>query len=181
MTASVYWIRHKDHTDMFSQGYIGVSTDIKRRWADHQSGTNSKILQNAIKKYGWDNLIKEVILLSKEKFCYEIEYKLRKTPLIGWNLVIGGGKPPDQTGKKRSNDTCIKISEARNKKEAKEHLQQNHPLKKPCRINGKYYISLAKAVRDLNINRITLLRWLNKPECKRKTKYSHIKECEWIK
>ena len=111
MSTSVYWIRHKDHTDMFSQGYIGVSKSIDRRWSDHEKGkTNSLHLKKAIKKYGWENLIKQVILVAEEKYCLNIEKQIRSKDKLGWNIVVGGGMPPNQKGKKRSQETRLKKS-----------------------------------------------------------------------
>jgi len=92
--SSVYWIHHPEHTDMFSQGYIGVSKDIKKRWYDHAKHTDNLHLKRAIKKYGWDNLIKEVVLVAEEAYCLIIEAKLRAEDKIGWNIVKGGGMPP---------------------------------------------------------------------------------------
>lgn len=96
MTYCVYWIREKSHTDLTSQGYIGVSGNVKERFASHKgmwSGTNN-YLRNAIKKHGWDNLEKAVLLIAEKDYCLEIEKKLRPADKIGWNLVMGGGHPP---------------------------------------------------------------------------------------
>ena len=59
MASVVYWIHHPEHTDMFTQGYIGVSNDISRRWESHKNRTQNGRLKNAIKSYGWDLLIKK--------------------------------------------------------------------------------------------------------------------------
>lgn len=93
-SVSVYWIHHPEHTDMFTQGYIGVSKDIKRRWGDHAKRTGNTHLLHAIKKYGWDSLVKEVILVAEEAYCLMIEAKLRAEDKIGWNITKGGGMPP---------------------------------------------------------------------------------------
>ena len=50
--SSVYWIHHPEHTDMFSQGYIGISEDTKRRFRDHQKKNKSIHIKRAIEKYG---------------------------------------------------------------------------------------------------------------------------------
>lgn len=100
MNYCVYWIREKSHTDLMSQGYIGVSGNVKERFASHKkmwSGTNN-YLCNAIKKYGWDNLDKSVLLVAEKDYCLEIERKLRPADKIGWNLTVGGGMPPVLTG-----------------------------------------------------------------------------------
>ena len=100
MATSVYWIHHPDHTDMFSQGYIGVSNDISRRWESHKNRTQNGRLKNAIKSYGWNNLVKKVILIADRWYCLMIETRLRPTNNIGWNHTFGGGCPPDATGNK---------------------------------------------------------------------------------
>jgi predicted GIY-YIG superfamily endonuclease len=91
---SVYWIRHKDHTDMFSQGYIGVSGRFDRRIWEHSHLKGNRHLKFAINKYGWDNLIKEQILIAERDYCLDIEKKLRPNDDIGWNCALGGGDPP---------------------------------------------------------------------------------------
>ena len=94
MSTSLYWIHHKDHTDMFSEGYIGVSINTEARFKRHSKYSDNPHLKAAIKKYGWDNLVKQVILIGKEKYCYDLELKIRPTRQIGWNIAEGGAKPP---------------------------------------------------------------------------------------
>lgn len=113
---SVYWIAHKDHTDIFSQGYVGVSNNVDYRWKSHKKLKTNVHLKNAINKYGWDNLVKKVVLIGEEDYCLEIESKLRSEDRIGWNLVKGGGKPPSSLGKKfgaMKPETKAKISLAK--------------------------------------------------------------------
>ncbi len=31
----VYWIRKVEHTNIYTEGYVGVSTNIERRWREH--------------------------------------------------------------------------------------------------------------------------------------------------
>jgi len=79
---------------MFSQGYVGVSKNVKDRWLRHYKYNGNDHLQRAIKKYGWDNLIKEVVLIGESKYCYDLESKIRPARQIGWNIAEGGAKPP---------------------------------------------------------------------------------------
>lgn len=114
---SVYWIRHQDHTDMFSQGYIGVSSKPKLRWNHHFSQPTNVHMKNAIAKYGWDNLVKQVVLVSDNAYCLDIEKKLRPIDFIGWNATVGGGMPPKPKkgmgkGRKLSQETKDKLSKA---------------------------------------------------------------------
>jgi hypothetical protein len=94
MTCSVYWIRHPDHTDMFTQGYIGITNNTKVRWNDHNKRPSNLHIKRAVKKYGWDNLIKQVILIADKAYCLAVETKLRPTNQIGWNVASGGSMPP---------------------------------------------------------------------------------------
>lgn len=94
MSHVVYWIHHPDHTDVFSQGYVGVSNNAERRWKYHKGSATNLHLKNAVKKYGWDKLIKEVILISDKTYCFEVESKLRNLKDIGWNIAVGGSTPP---------------------------------------------------------------------------------------
>ena len=97
--AVVYWIHLPEHTDPKTEGYLGVSKRFESRMKDHfkdiQEGKHKNThLVNAVNKYGWDNLIKEILVIGEDKYCYELELKLRSHTEIGWNLAIGGGKPP---------------------------------------------------------------------------------------
>lgn len=167
--SSIYWIRTKNHSDILSEGYIGVSKDVKTRWEyghfwsyKNNRHDNPK-LSNAIKKHGWDNLVKEVIVIGDEKYCYEIEQKLRPTEEIGWNLAIGGRKPPPSKprgdgyvsplkgihrdtpwmigrvpaskGKKASAETRAKLSLVhKGKKHSPEHLEKRMQSRRITRI-----------------------------------------------
>jgi hypothetical protein len=97
---SVYWIRHADHTDITIQGYVGVSKNAGKRFIQHKNRGQNPHLKYAINKYGWDNLLKSEVLVSTENYCLEIENKLRPKNNIGWNIVMGGGLPPNIKGKK---------------------------------------------------------------------------------
>lgn len=97
---SVYWIRCQDHTDMMSQGYIGVSSNAEVRFMQHLKKPQNKHLGFAINKYGWDNLIKTKILVADRGYCLDIERKLRPIDDIGWNCSAGGGNPPSALGKR---------------------------------------------------------------------------------
>lgn len=95
--AEVYWIHLPEHTDMFSEGYIGVTKyTAKKRFAQHRERSSSSDLQNickAIRKYGAENLIAETIVIAELDYCFNVESKLRPKPFIGWNIAIGGGSP----------------------------------------------------------------------------------------
>ena len=79
---------------MFGQGYIGVSNNPKNRWLRHWKYNGNEHLTRAVNKYGWENLVKEVILAGEREYCFQIESKLRPNKQIGWNIAEGGAKPP---------------------------------------------------------------------------------------
>jgi len=90
----VYWIHTPEHTNIFQQGYVGVSKRFERRIWEHLKVSGNAHLKNAINKYGWDNLVKEKVIIADEGYCLEMETKLRPKESIGWNIVMGGGMPP---------------------------------------------------------------------------------------
>jgi len=99
MSAVIYWIRSKEHTDITCQGYVGVAKNATKRWWGHKwaikaNRHENQLFANAVNKHGWDNLIKEIVLIADEQYCYDIESKLRSECKIGWNLAVGGCKPP---------------------------------------------------------------------------------------
>ena len=98
MSAAIYWIRSKEHTDI-TCGYVGVAKNASKRWWGHKWALkagrhDNPLLTNAVNKHGWDNLVKEIVLIADEQYCYDIENKLRSDSKIGWNLAVGGCKPP---------------------------------------------------------------------------------------
>jgi hypothetical protein len=98
---------------MLTQGYIGVSKNIKARFSSHKNSPSNEHLKRAIKKYGWDTLVKKVLLIADETYCLMIEAKLRAADQIGWNVVAGGGMPPSSLGKvfgPMSEETKAKVS-----------------------------------------------------------------------
>lgn len=130
--AEVYWIHSSDHTDMFSQGYIGVtSKTAQERYAEHIRASrvvNSKssYLYNVMRKVGPENLIVKTILISDEEYAYDIENKLRPTKSIGWNISIGGSKPPSKLGFKHSDESKEKISKIwKGKTRSKESVERS--------------------------------------------------------
>lgn len=116
--AIVYWIHLPEHTDVFSQGYVGYSSkSVEERYSKHvwdatSKGKRNYRLHNTIRKYGSDNLVADVIIVGSEEYCLGMEARLRGAKNIGWNHAIGGSKPPSPLGRKVSEETKKKSSEA---------------------------------------------------------------------
>ena len=107
---AVYWIHLPEHSDITKEGYVGYSSrDPAVRYLEHVADSRcktskSEILKRAIIKYG-DKLICRTLVEGSEEYCLLIENKLRPTRQLGWNIAIGGGKPPSWLGKKQSEQT----------------------------------------------------------------------------
>ena len=93
--ASVYWLHLIEHTDPLNEGYIGVSKNPESRMATHirrasENRHHNINLIEAIRDYGKNAIIKDIIMTGQEVFCYEVENDMRPGPNIGWNIAEGG-------------------------------------------------------------------------------------------
>lgn len=122
--ASVYWIHSKDCTDIFTQGYVGITTNLKNRLYGHQKRTGNLRLKKAINEYGWNNLIVEVIVISSKEYCLMIEKSLRAFPYIGWNVAEGGGYPPIQYNNQYRKGIAPAIKGTKLSEEAKQRISK---------------------------------------------------------
>jgi len=98
----VYWIRKQEHSDM-QEGYIGITNNFSRRMTGHVVDSKNKdyIFYRAVRKYGWDNLVKSIIFSGSKFCCASLERALRPNARIGWNVCIGGFNPPPATEKSK--------------------------------------------------------------------------------
>lgn len=84
----VYWYKRTDFTNPYTEGYIGITNNTKRRDLEHRRGTKNLHITNALNKYAD---IEMVILHTCNKAeALELEYIYRPTTNIGWNMAIGG-------------------------------------------------------------------------------------------
>lgn len=90
-TYTVYWIRLENHKNIFTEGYVGITKDLKMRMKAHKKSKKKTHLFYAKNKYGWNNLIKDIIYknLSKEEALL-LEAFYRNNVNIGWNSQRGG-------------------------------------------------------------------------------------------
>lgn len=135
--ACVYWIHLPEHTDMFSEGYVGVTTKTaEHRFAEHVKASNSKrrknyTICNAIRKHGPDAFIVDTLIIASEDYCYLMESRLRPKKAIGYNIAEGGTKPPSGGGREWSEESRKKaacsaknrppMSEETRRKQSKAH------------------------------------------------------------
>lgn len=116
-TTSVYWLHYKSHTDPLTEGYIGVSKDPEfRLWGhinDAKKGKHvNKYLARVLLKHK-DEIIQTILYTGTSESAYDYENFLRCDKNIGWNIAVGGSKPPSQKGVTFSDERCQKISQAK--------------------------------------------------------------------
>lgn len=114
--AEVYWIRKTSHTDIFTEGYVGVTSKTAQdRYKEHlkQSRVPSSvktILHKVIKALGADELVCETVCICELDYAFDLENKLRPSEMIGWNQIVGGSSPPNRKGQKFSEEHRNNIS-----------------------------------------------------------------------
>lgn len=86
---SVYWYKLPEHDNLYVQGYIGITNNMKRRNLEHRRNKSVTHFTNALKLYD----IVEYEVLHTELTIEEasdLEYAYRPSTNIGWNSAIGG-------------------------------------------------------------------------------------------
>lgn len=92
----LYWIHRKSHTDISTEGYVGISTKVESRFSAHKSALKGKscLYRSEFRKaMEEDDLVFDVLLKSTTTYCLEMERLLRPAWGIGWNIAPGGGNP----------------------------------------------------------------------------------------
>ena len=114
--AFVYWLRLPEHTDPKKQGYVGVTSRtvefrFKRHVFEAERGDARCVhLARALNKHGKDRIIRQTLCEADFDYCLDVERKLRPAPGLGWNVGAGGRAPA--LGRKVSEETRTKLSEA---------------------------------------------------------------------
>lgn len=94
----IYCIENK----ITKEKYVGLSTNIEKRWKSHIQNNTNSLIHIAIKKYGKENFNFYVLEECDEKsLCDRERYWIGFYDSIknGYNQVIGGNKPPVHSGK----------------------------------------------------------------------------------
>jgi group I intron endonuclease len=105
-----YGMIYKITNTLNNKAYIGYSSNVHRRWQEHSLGHGSKLVYAAICKYGIENLAFEIIAdgTVENEDSYIQEHNTMAP--IGYNLVEGGGLPPNKNGWHPSANTLKKRS-----------------------------------------------------------------------
>ena len=79
---SLYWCHLPEHSDAFTQGYVGIAADHKRRERDHRRSGRFP-----------PDFVFTVLAENLTRFeAAKMEWERRKQRRIGWNTKKGGGK-----------------------------------------------------------------------------------------
>lgn len=86
----VYWIREKQHTDIYTEGYVGITKKtLKERVREHKKNKGNSVVAGKLR--GNKDLIWSVVHETEtleEALTLEAHY--RPTQFVGWNLQKGG-------------------------------------------------------------------------------------------
>jgi len=126
----VYWVRLATHNDINSEGYVGITKNPRERFLTHKRRPANAHFGNAINKYGWDNLEKQIVTSElTQKEARDIERMLRPEISIGWNLAIGGTTPFCSTGYKHTDAAIAKMRGRKLNEEQLANLRARQPVK----------------------------------------------------
>ncbi len=88
------WCLYTIENQVNGKRYIGISSKVVRRWIEHKSGHGSKIVYQAIKKYGLDSLKFDILCEGCEEDIKKLEIamieKYNTVAPGGYNLTAGG-------------------------------------------------------------------------------------------
>lgn len=88
---TLYWIRLFNHTDIYSQGYVGITNNLANRMKQHfRASTRSKV-SACIRRHSPENIVVDVIVSDLEhNQALILEEMVRPSEMIGWNVLKGG-------------------------------------------------------------------------------------------
>ena len=128
----LYWIRLPDHTDITTEGYIGITcqTVVKRFNQHRNDARRDKARKKSVFKQILASnveLIVDTLLISDYEYVKNMERLLRPESNIGWNRALGGASVAE------SLDFCRESQRAAMRKHWKEFP---HPFRflKPWRF-----------------------------------------------
>lgn len=120
--AFVYWITDDIATDVWTHGYVGITSKTvnkrlyRHKWSylKHTNGSkqSSPKLYNKIKSLGgWSNIKVITLCEATLEYCLVLEKRLRHSSNISWNIAIGG-EEGGMFGRAHSFSAKLKMSDA---------------------------------------------------------------------
>lgn len=93
----LYWIRRSTQFDIWTEGYVGITSNKDKRITAHVYSESH--VGNALRKYPDIEIV--TVFEGTVNECLAAEILFRPGDAIGWNIVAGGGIPPSFKGIKR--------------------------------------------------------------------------------
>lgn len=86
----VYWIREKDHADIYTQGYVGITKKtLKERVREHKKNKKNSIVAGKLRQHS-DLVCSVIHEVETLEGALILEATYRPFQNIGWNLQKGG-------------------------------------------------------------------------------------------
>jgi len=172
---SLYWIKHKNHINPYSEGYIGISKDPLRRFKEHKNSRDNNKVKGAIQNGANIEIICSNLSLNE---ALELEKSYRPKELIGWNFCEGGQLPPSKSGYKYNEGKQILKGENRTEKQKEASKNHSERLKgktpwnkgksgfkgpvKPCAYKGIQFNSRKEAANYFGVSISAVSLWIKK-------------------
>lgn len=149
--------------------YVGLTKQsVKDRWRNGNAYSHSVFVNNAIKKYGWENVNKVVLYngLTREQAMQKeielIEWFDSTNREFGYNLSTGGesksGVPMSEEAKQHLRELKLgtKLSEEQRRKISERELGANNPMARKviCLETMKVYDTLTQAQEETGATKI---------------------------
>lgn len=83
----VYWIHEQNHDDPRTQGYVGITDRLVKRFSEHHRYPNHHV-RKALKEH--DDLSFTILHYGSREECLNVEQQLRPVENVAWNLKKGG-------------------------------------------------------------------------------------------
>ena len=93
------------------EGYVGVTNRPIERLEEHKKSKYNPYLRRAMHKHKDKILFVVLDIFDNRHDAHWLEYTLRPSRNIGWNIAVGGLTPPRWAGRTHTEDTKIKMSE----------------------------------------------------------------------
>jgi predicted GIY-YIG superfamily endonuclease len=85
----VYWIKLREHTDILTEGYVGITKhSIAYRLSQHFN--SNRPVGSILREIGKEDIECVEVCRGTKEEAIEKEYQLRSKRYTGWNIMAGG-------------------------------------------------------------------------------------------
>ena len=172
---SLYWIKKPSHNNPLTEGYIGITKNLKERLQKHTSDSANPMVKAIVKNNDYE--IKILKRNMSEWDARRVELSMRPHKNIGYNLAEGGGMPPNRKGMTSDTHKLRGFERTDNQKRASsEHSErmkgrtpwnkgktgvQKHATKE-CIYRGIKFSSMTEAANHFGVTISAVSRWNKK-------------------